>query len=220
MGPPPDILGETAAAKRASIALVVGILGYAVRLGASAISVGAARTTFNEAVNDPGRRTRSSAFGSSDSTQLLASAIQNIASIALLVVGIIVIIWAYKAAENAVRLGYPAALSTGWAIGGWICPIVNWWFPYQTVRDLLPPGHSTRSLVGRWWGVWLVVSFSACFMAPFVFTGGGAGGAGPMVVAVIGALCAVAAGVFLRQIIAAVTADHTQGARDRFGYQG
>jgi len=218
MGPPPDIMGETAAAKRASVALVVGIGAYALQLGASAITIGSTGAAFTEAMNSSGRRNRATTFGSTDGTQLLASAIQNLAGIAVLVVGILVVIWAYKAAENAVRLGYPAALSTGWAIGGWICPIVNWWFPYQSVRDLLPPGHPTRSLVGRWWGFWLVVSFSACFMVPFLFTGGGA--AGPLVVAVIGALCAAAAGVFLRQIIAAVTADHTQGARDRFGYQG
>ena len=29
--------------------------------------------------------------------------------------------------------------------------MVNFWFPYQALRDLLPPGHATRPLVLRTW---------------------------------------------------------------------
>jgi Domain of unknown function (DUF4328) len=27
--------------------------------------------------------------------------------------------------------------SRGWAIGGWFCPAVNLWFPYQIATDVL-----------------------------------------------------------------------------------
>lgn len=47
----------------------------------------------------------------------------------------------------------------GWGLAGWIVPVVNLWFPYQYVRDVLRALTGQRSfggLVGFWWAAWLV----------------------------------------------------------------
>ena len=84
--------------------------------------------------------------------QLLSTPLSMLTIAAL----IAIMIWSYKAATIASRLHYPAKRSTGWAVAGWLVPFVNFWFPYQTVRDCLPPGDPHRRLVGRWWLLYLL----------------------------------------------------------------
>lgn len=78
------------------------------------------------------------------------------------------LLWTWRARTNAERLS-PARhrRARGWVLGGWFCPVVNFWFPYQVIADIekasrpvaraetdlahLPPSP----LVGRWWGVLL-----------------------------------------------------------------
>jgi uncharacterized protein DUF4328 len=69
--------------------------------------------------------------------------------------------WLFRARKNAEVLapGYHHARSSGWAWGGWICPIVSFWFPFQLVRDVhkavTPLGLTT--IIGWWWGLFLTV---------------------------------------------------------------
>lgn len=60
-----------------------------------------------------------------------------------------------------------------WAFGGWVVPIVSFWFPFQYVRDvrdgLRPLGWTHGRLVGWWWTAFLVSQFFEGF------TGGVAG---------------------------------------------
>jgi high-affinity nickel permease len=46
-----------------------------------------------------------------------------------------------------------------WAALGWIVPIVNFWFPYQAIRDCLTPGNADRRLVKQWWTYYLIGLF-------------------------------------------------------------
>ena len=64
---------------------------------------------------------------------------------------ILLLVWIYRAATAAAALGIPARRSPGWAIGGWFIPIVNFWFPCQSLRDLLPPDHPTRTRILWLW---------------------------------------------------------------------
>lgn len=71
-------------------------------------------------------------------------------------------LWLRRARANAELIdpAYHHARSAGWAWGGWICPIVSFWFPFQLVRDVLraaSPGAST-TLLGWWWGLFLAMS--------------------------------------------------------------
>ena len=71
-------------------------------------------------------------------------------------------LWLFRARKNAEVLG-PGALfvrSPGWAWGGWICPIVSFWFPFQVVRDThrAVASYFSSTLVGWWWGLFLFMT--------------------------------------------------------------
>ncbi len=69
-------------------------------------------------------------------------------------------VWLMKARRNtqilSPRLSHTRA--AGWVWAGWIVPVVNFWFPFQVVRDI----HDNSGLryrgqrVGWWWTAWLV----------------------------------------------------------------
>ena len=67
--------------------------------------------------------------------------------------------WLHRARKNAEALNptFHHTRRAGWAWGGWVCPIVNLWFPFQVVRDthraVTPLG--TSSIFGWWWGLWV-----------------------------------------------------------------
>ena len=71
-------------------------------------------------------------------------------------------LWLYRARVNTDLLSAtPQARSRGWVWGGWICPIVNLWFPFQIVRDTLrvrTHHPAAGPLVGWWWGLWLTAT--------------------------------------------------------------
>ncbi len=77
--------------------------------------------------------------------------IQLIVGLFTLVALVVVLIWQFRAATAARSLGYPAKHSPGWGVGCWFVPIVNFWMPYQAIRDCLPPDDPHRHLVLRWW---------------------------------------------------------------------
>ena len=81
-----------------------------------------------------------------------------------------IIIWSYKAASVANNLHYPAVRGPVWAVVGWIIPIVNFWFPYQAIRDCLAPANPERRTVILWWAffvastlVWIPALIIAVF---------------------------------------------------------
>ena len=65
---------------------------------------------------------------------------------------IVMMVWMYRAAVHARRLGLPAPLPPVWAVLGWIIPVVNLWFPYLLIAHCLPPSDpGGRRVVLRWW---------------------------------------------------------------------
>jgi hypothetical protein len=68
-------------------------------------------------------------------------------------------LWLFRARKNAQVLGprAPFVRSPGWAWGGWICPIVSFWFPFQVVRDThrAVAKYFSPTLIGWWWGLYL-----------------------------------------------------------------
>lgn len=91
---------------------------------------------------------------------------------AVLVTGVLVIIWMWRAAKNNQALGRERPrFGPGWAIGGWLIPIANLVIPVLMMQDLwrgsdssIPRGDmrwkiADRSpLVGWWWGLWIASS--------------------------------------------------------------
>ncbi len=73
--------------------------------------------------------------------------------VGLLTIGAVVVacIWQYRAASTARAMGLPAKHSPGWGVGCWFVPIVNYWMPYQALRDCLPVEDPHRSVVKWFW---------------------------------------------------------------------
>jgi hypothetical protein len=87
------------------------------------------------------------------------AAVSAIVLVLYLATGIVWIIWFHRARKN-VQAWAPnlQRRGPGWAIGGWVCPIVNFWFPYQMTKDILDgtqgrreDNRPTRPLLVAWW---------------------------------------------------------------------
>lgn len=77
---------------------------------------------------------------------------------------VVTCLWLYRARTNSTTMQphLHHARSPGWAWGGWICPVVNFWFPFQVVRDVGrdQSGLSALSGLGAWWTFWLLSSIT------------------------------------------------------------
>jgi hypothetical protein len=65
---------------------------------------------------------------------------------------VLLAIWTYRCATAGAALGIPAMLEPVWGAAGWLIPVLQYWFPYQVVRDCLPPEHPRRRDAAWWWG--------------------------------------------------------------------
>ena len=89
--------------------------------------------------------------------------------IALVAAGVVFIGWLWRARGNAELFCYGQhRRGRGWVIGGWFCPVVNFWFPKQIVDDVIaasdprtPPLFPDlrriprHGLVLAWWLIWV-----------------------------------------------------------------
>jgi hypothetical protein len=87
-----------------------------------------------------------------------ALAVNQLASLAYLAGGVLFLVWFYRSVTLARDAGLPARRSPGLALAAWIIPIVNWWWPYQSVVDVLPRDHPGQPQVLRWWLLWIAAS--------------------------------------------------------------
>lgn len=79
---------------------------------------------------------------------LALGAVLGLATVAAVVIACT---WQYRAATTARALGYAATHAPGWGVGSWFVPIVNFWMPYQALRDCLAPEDPNRQLVRFFW---------------------------------------------------------------------
>jgi hypothetical protein len=89
--------------------------------------------------------------------------------LALLAAAIVFIVWLWRARGNAELFCYGQhRRGRGWVIGGWFCPVVNFWFPKQIVDDVIaasdprtPPLFPDLRRIPRqgvvlaWWLTWV-----------------------------------------------------------------
>ncbi|MGH3461929.1 MAG: DUF4328 domain-containing protein [Kribbellaceae bacterium] len=96
---------------------------------------------------------------------------------------VVFIVWLWRVRKNAEFLcRVQHRRGRGWVIGGWLCPVVNLWFPKQIVDDVIaasnprtPPFtpnlrdiRPTRLVLG-WWLTWIaanVIDLVAVFIEP------------------------------------------------------
>jgi len=109
----------------------------------------------------------------------------NILGYLLFGTAIAYLLWLWYARENTDFLNSPLAprppvrpaqglhrRSSGWVVGAWFCPIVQFWYPLQVVQDVVAasepleqPGaarsQQIRTLIYSWWvgwvGYWVII---------------------------------------------------------------
>ncbi len=135
-----------------------------------------------------------------------ANVLLDLAGLLLLAAQVLFIIWLYQAAEVGRRAGIPARHSPGWAIAGFVVPVVNFWFPYESAADLFPVGHPDRRLAGRWWTWYLIQSglFVPLLITAYFST------AVSVTLAVVFGVAPLLAAQSARRLIAAANAAHAQ----------
>lgn len=90
-------------------------------------------------------------------------------SVAYLVTGVLFITWLYTVHSSARMDRSALQRKSGWAIGGWLVPILSFWRPFQMVTDVRrgATGHQDVAVSRRqgwWWGMWLVVLASSVYV--------------------------------------------------------
>jgi hypothetical protein len=91
-------------------------------------------------------------------------------------------------------------------VGSWFVPVINYWFPYQAVRDCLPPDDPHRPLILQWW-LALALGGSlgfAAFVAAFFSSGVAVALTIPAVVLYVAVLATAP------RVVAAIAAAHRQ----------
>lgn len=195
-----DLEAERGDADRARKALVFGAALYAVQFLLVAVVYHAVVHNFFHQVSPAQNGTTSTL----SPAYTIGSLTLNLISLGLLAVGILFLVWVHRAATLARRAGLPARHSPGMAVGGFFIPILNFWFPYQATVDMFPPTHPDRSVVLRWWLLWLGTQFSAAIIGIASFVSLGLG----LVLALGGIVLAVNAAIAARQVIRAVEQTH------------
>jgi hypothetical protein len=93
---------------------------------------------------------------------------QNLIAVAGLVAFVLSVIaflvWTYRAYRNVDALGGVRSMGPGWAVGAWFVPILNWFRPFQVVREAwaAPVGRDDPYSAVKapywlrlWWGLWI-----------------------------------------------------------------
>lgn len=121
------------------------------------------------------------------------------------ITGVLFLIWFVRSAHNARVLGLPGRREPAAAVAGFIVPIINLWWPYQSTCDLAPDEASTRRLVLAWFLLWTVGGFvGGAFTLASAFVDSWLGYALLAVPAALVTLAALAA----RQVVATVVEIH------------
>ena len=199
-----DLEGEEAAARWARAALLVAIPSQIA--GWALMRVWMA--DFRDQIESGGSIEEARQFGGTGLAVLdqLPNAVAGVTAVLFL-------IWFFRSASNAHKLGLPATRSPAAGVAGFLVPVINLWWPYQSTRDLLPAGHPDRPLVLRWFLLWVVggaVSFIMVVASMFLDSG-----AGWALVAVPAALTTLA-GLAARQVVANALAAHQVLASRRY----
>ena len=135
-----------------------------------------------------------------------AAALAEVGQVGLLVVGVLFLVWFHRSSVNARALGLPARREPGLAVAGFVIPIVNLWWPYQSTRDLFPPEHP-RGRVLQWFLLWMVGGVvSGLIVIGSALIDGPVGWSLLLIPAVLVTLAALAA----RDVVADAVGDHVR----------
>jgi len=204
--PPPETAAatlsrESGVARAARIAALATAVAMPIQLIVSAVLLSQMadvfRKIFSKAHHDVTPSFRVNPFLS------LASNVTSLVTFAALIV---TLVWVHAAATTAARIRIPARRSPGWAVGGFLIPVVNLWWPYQSVCDLFPAGHPARRVVARWWALYLCATFTPVIALAVAFASVPAA----LALGTVAAALYVGAALTLRQVIAMSLTTHAE----------
>ncbi|MFJ2648521.1 DUF4328 domain-containing protein [Streptomyces sp. NPDC087420] len=100
-------------------------------------------------------------------TETLYGLSGGLQALSLLVCGVVFIVWFNRIRGNAETFAPDAhSKSSGWAVWGWVVPVVNFWYPRRIALDIWtasgPEPHlglakpPSRGLINAWWTLWIV----------------------------------------------------------------
>lgn len=136
----------------------------------------------------------------------------------VLVAGVVFLCWFSRAYANLSAMGRFPAYSSGWAVGAWFVPFLNFIRPKQITEELWLdsgyPRQRSTALVTAWWTLWVLnrvvgaVTYSESADPDFGWW---------VALESAGTLLAVGAGVALIRIVRVVTAGQHQHVESALG---
>lgn len=130
----------------------------------------------------------------------------NIGQLAFLIgvsVAVLFLLWFYRAATTGwSRL--PARRGPVLSTLSFIIPVLNLWWPYQAALDMVPADDARRSVIRRWWVLWLFATLCGLMIYPAAFLNETAA----RVVAGVGAAAMIGAAFAARAMVDFVTSAH------------
>lgn len=190
-----DIDEEANRARRARIGLLVAVPAQVAAMAVVRIQFGNFVDQIRELDTTGGRI-------QADFTQRGWAAASQISGGVGMIVGVLFLLWFSRSAHNALGLGLPARREPAAGVAGFIVPVINLWWPYRSMTDLLPPGDHRRRLVLRWFLLWMVgASVGAIVTWVAVFVDGWLGWALLAVPVVLTTLAALAARQLISEIV-------------------
>jgi len=112
------------------------------------------RSLLRRAQNDP----FSVSFEEARDSDARAELLNHTLLVLIAVTAACFITWMYLEYRRADRAGAITRFGTGWAIGAWFVPFLNWFRPYQVMEDVWDATagrNRNRVLLGTWWGFYL-----------------------------------------------------------------
>jgi hypothetical protein len=124
-----------------------------------------------------------------------------------ILVGVLFLVWFYRAARSGWGSGLPARRSPMLATLSFIIPVVNLWWPYQSAMDMVPADDRRRPIIQRWWAMWLLGTLCGFLIIPAqaVFDQ-----TASRIVAGVGAAAMLAAAFAARAVVTLITDTHAQ----------
>ncbi len=134
-----------------------------------------------------------------------AASLSQFAFLIGIVVGVLFLLWFYRAASTGWSSGLPARRGPAMATLSFIIPILNLWWPYQATLDMVPATDSRRSVIRWWWVLWLAGTLCGLLIYP---TAAVSNEMAARVVAAVGAVAMLGAALAARAVVEFVTSTH------------
>jgi hypothetical protein len=205
-----DMAQEQRSGRRARALLILGIFGYGLNGLVTVGVLNASLPYFREVFRATSRGRAVPVQPPPSDSLIFLNLFSYVTALASLAAGIAFVVWFYRSVVNAKALGLPQRLSPVWAILGFILPVIQWWFPWWSAKDLFPEGHEGRRLVTRWWLSWLSAQLLLMLAIPAIFVSEEVA----LGIAFVSLVLYVVAGVLARSLVGAAGNVHQALAAD------